>query len=230
MSLAVLRSRALTGIAAPPVRVETHLANGLPVFTIVGLADTGVRESRERVRAAILNSGYEFPNRRITVNLAPADLPKESGRFDLAIALGILAASGQIPSEALDAHEFAAELSLSGELRPVRGALAMAMCLAQDNAACHAAGAAPRAFLVARDNGPEAALIEDLAVHAATTLREVCEHLGGQPDARLPRAAPAALPKSSASGPDMRDVRGQAQARRAMEVAAAGQHSAFPVG
>ncbi|MBF6990517.1 MULTISPECIES: YifB family Mg chelatase-like AAA ATPase [Cupriavidus] len=230
MSLAVLRSRALTGIAAPPVRVETHLANGLPVFTIVGLADTGVRESRERVRAAILNSGYEFPNRRITVNLAPADLPKESGRFDLAIALGILAASGQIPSEALDAHEFAAELSLSGELRPVRGALAMAMCLAQDNAACHAAGAAPRAFLVARDNGPEAALIEDLAVHAAATLREVCEHLGGQPDARLPRAAPAALPKSSASGPDMRDVRGQAQARRAMEVAAAGQHSALLVG
>ena len=139
MSLAVLGSRALTGIAAPPVRVETHLANGLPVFTIVGLADTGVRESRERVRAAILNSGYEFPNRRITVNLAPADLPKESGRFDLAIALGILAASGQIPADALDHHEFAAELSLSGELRPVRGALAMAMGLAQDNAARHAA-------------------------------------------------------------------------------------------
>src|SRR5687767_13929596 len=124
MSLAVLRSRALTGIDAPLVSVETHLANGLPAFAIVGLAETEVRESRERVRAAILNSGLEFPNRRITVNLAPADLPKESGRFDLAIALGILAASGQIPSATLDGYEFAAELSLSGELRPVRGALA----------------------------------------------------------------------------------------------------------
>ncbi|XYJ86220.1 ATPase, Mg chelatase-related protein [Cupriavidus necator] len=230
MSLAVLRSRALTGIAAPPVRVETHLANGLPAFTIVGLADTGVRESRERVRAAILNSGYEFPNRRITVNLAPADLPKESGRFDLAIALGILAASGQIPSEALDAHEFAAELSLSGELRPVRGALAMAMGLARDNAARAAAGEAPRAFLVAAGNGAEAALIEDLAVHAAATLRQACDHLCPLPDARLPRSMPALLPAATDRGPDMRDVRGQAQARRAMEVAAAGQHSALAVG
>ncbi|WP_354687000.1 YifB family Mg chelatase-like AAA ATPase [Cupriavidus necator] len=230
MNLAVLCSRALTGLAAPPVRVETHLANGLPAFTIVGLADTGVRESRERVRAAILNSGYEFPNRRITVNLAPADLPKESGRFDLAIALGILAANGQIPSEALDAHEFAAELSLSGELRPVRGALAMAMGLARDNAARVAAGEAPRAFMVAEDNGPEAALIEDLAVHAAATLRQACDHLGPLPDARLPRAAPVLLRAPAAAGPDMRDVRGQAQARRAMEVAAAGQHSALLVG
>jgi magnesium chelatase family protein len=230
MNLAVLRSRALTGIAAPPVRVETHLANGLPVFTIVGLADTGVRESRERVRAAILNSGYEFPNRRITVNLAPADLPKESGRFDLAIALGILAASGQIASEALDAHEFAAELSLSGELRPVRGALAMAMGLSRDNAARAAAGEAPRAFLVAAGNGAEAALIEDLAVHAAATLRQACDHLCALPDALLPRAMPALLPATTGRGADMRDVRGQAQARRAMEVAAAGQHSVLLVG
>ncbi len=130
------------------------------------MADTGVRESRERVRAAIINSGFEFPNRRITVNLAPADLPKESGRFDLAIALGILAASGQIPSGELDQFEFAAELSLSGDLRPVRGALAMAMRLARENAARHAAGSTPRAFLVAAGNGAEAALIEDLTVHA----------------------------------------------------------------
>ncbi|NUT15462.1 MAG: ATP-binding protein, partial [Cupriavidus sp.] len=229
MSLAVLRSRALTGIAAPPVRVETHLANGLPAFTIVGLADTGVRESRERVRAAILNSGYEFPNRRITVNLAPADLPKESGRFDLAIALGILAASGQIPADALDAHEFAAELSLSGELRPVRGALAMAMGLARDNAARASSGEAPRAFLVAGGNGAEAALIEDLAVHAATTLRQACDHLGPLHDAQLPRAMPPLLPPAAERGADMRDVRGQAQARRAMEVAAAGQHSVLLV-
>ncbi|KAA6124212.1 magnesium chelatase domain-containing protein, partial [Cupriavidus cauae] len=134
MHLAVLRSRALTGIDAPPVSVEIHLANGLPAFAIVGLAETEVRESRERVRAAILNCGFEFPNRRITVNLAPADLPKESGRFDLAIALGILAASGQIPAAALDGYEFAAELSLSGVLRPVRGALAMAMGLAREHA------------------------------------------------------------------------------------------------
>lgn len=230
MSLAVLHSRALTGIEAPPVRVETHLANGLPVFTIVGLADTGVRESRERVRAAILNSGFEFPNRRITVNLAPADLPKESGRFDLAIALGILAASGQIPSAELDQYEFAAELSLSGDLRPVRGALAMAMRLARENAAQLAAGGTPRAFVVAAGNGAEAALIEDLAVHGGATLREVCGHFTPPHDRRLARAVPAALALVPEPGPDMRDVRGQAQARRAMEVAAAGQHSALLVG
>jgi len=230
MSLAVLRSRALTGIEAPPVNVEAHLANGLPVFTIVGLADTGVRESRERVRAAILNSGFEFPNRRITVNLAPADLPKESGRFDLAIALGILAASGQIPVSGLDAYEFAAELSLSGDLRPVRGALAIATRLARDNAVCRDAGGEPRAFLVAADNGPEAALIDELTVYGAATLREVCDHFGPSPDARLARAVPVRLALCADAGPDLRDVRGQAQARRAMEVAAAGQHSALLVG
>ncbi|WER46315.1 YifB family Mg chelatase-like AAA ATPase [Cupriavidus sp. WKF15] len=230
MSLAVLHSRALTGIEAPPVRVETHLANGLPVFTIVGLADTGVRESRERVRAAILNSGFEFPNRRITVNLAPADLPKESGRFDLAIALGILAASGQIPSAEFDQYEFAAELSLSGDLRPVRGALAMAMRLARENAARQASGSPPRAFLVAAGNGAEAALIEDLAVHGAATLREVCSHFAPPHDKRLARAVPAMLARVPEPGPDLRDVRGQAQARRALEVAAAGQHSALLVG
>ena len=230
MSLAVLHSRALTGIEAPPVRVETHLANGLPVFTIVGMADTGVRESRERVRAAILNSGFEFPNRRITVNLAPADLPKESGRFDLAIALGILAASGQIPSAELDQYEFAAELSLSGDLRPVRGALAMAMRLARENAVRQACGGTPRAFLVAAGNGAEAALIEDLAVHGAATLREVCSHFAPPLDKRIARAVPATLALVPEPGPDLRDVRGQAQARRALEVAAAGQHSALLVG
>ncbi len=230
MSLAVLRSRALTGIEAPPVSVETHLANGLPAFTVVGLAETEVRESRERVRAAILNSGFEFPNRRITVNLAPADLPKESGRFDLAIALGILAASGQVPADGLDACEFAGELSLSGTLRPVRGALAMAMGLAPANAARLAAGEAARAFVVPTDNGPEAALIPDLAVYAAGTLLEVCAHLGAAPDSQLPLARPAALALQADTGADMRDVRGQAQARRAMEIAAAGQHSALLVG
>jgi magnesium chelatase family protein len=126
MTLAVVRSRGLAGMSAPEVTVEVHLANGLPAFTLVGLPDTEVRESRERVRAALQNSRFDFPMRRITVNLAPADLPKESGRFDLPIALGILAATGQLPSRVLDRYEFAGELSLSGELRPVRGTLAMA--------------------------------------------------------------------------------------------------------
>jgi magnesium chelatase family protein len=230
MSLAVLRSRALTGIDAPPVSVEIHLANGLPAFNIVGLADTEVRESRERVRAALLNSEFEFPNRRITVNLAPADLPKESGRFDLAIALGILAASGQVPGDRLDTFEFAGELSLAGDLRPVRGALAMAMGLAQDNRARVSHGHAARAFIVAGDNGREAALVEDLPVFAGATLRDVCHHIGLPPEQPLPRAQPPERTIDTDTGPDMRDVRGQAQARRAMEIAAAGQHSVLLVG
>ena len=126
MSIAIVRTRGLSGMYAPQVTVEVHLANGLPSFTLVGLPDTEVRESRERVRAALLTSRFEFPTRRITVNLAPADLPKESGRFDLPIALGILAATGQIPTRTLDQYEFAGELSLTGELRPVRGTLCMA--------------------------------------------------------------------------------------------------------
>lgn len=230
MSLAVLRSGALNGIDAPPVSVEIHLANGLPAFNIVGLADTEVRESRERVRAALLNSDFEFPNRRITVNLAPADLPKESGRFDLAIALGILAAGGQLPADGLDAFEFAGELSLAGDLRPVRGALAMAMGLARDNRARVAAGQHPRAFIVAQENGPEAALVEDLAVHAGATLREVCHHVGLLPEQALRRARPPQRMTDTGDTPDLRDVRGQLQARRAMEVAAAGQHSVLLVG
>src|SRR3954468_7533182 len=128
LSLCLVQSRALVGLEAAAVTVEVHLANGLPQFTLVGLAETEVKEARERVRAALLNSGLAFPhNKRITVNLAPADLPKESGRFDLPIALGILAASEQIPPASLDRYEYAGELSLAGELRPVRGALAMAL-------------------------------------------------------------------------------------------------------
>ncbi|WP_454055730.1 YifB family Mg chelatase-like AAA ATPase [Cupriavidus sp. Marseille-Q8015] len=230
MSLAVLRSRALTGIEAPPVSVEIHLANGLPAFNIVGLADTEVRESRERVRAALLNCDFDFPSRRITVNLAPADLPKESGRFDLAIALGILVASGQVPPDGLDDYEFAGELSLSGELRPVRGALAMAMGLARDNALRVGMGAAARAFIVPRGNGPEAALIDGLTVYPAATLPQVCAHLCRRPDQQLGPAQPPRLAAQGESGPDLRDVRGQLQARRAMEIAAAGQQSALLVG
>src|SRR4051812_46476600 len=153
MSLAVLYSRSLAGMEASPVTVEVHLANGLPAFTIVGLPETEVKESKDRVRAALQNARFEFPARRITVNLAPADLPKESGRFDLPIALGILAASGQLPSAEFDQYEFAGELSLSGELRPIRGALAMTF--AMHNGGGHGS---QRSFILPRINADEAAL------------------------------------------------------------------------
>src|SRR3990170_3380437 len=164
MSLAVLYSRSLAGMDAPLVTVETHLANGLPAFTIVGLPDTEVKEAKDRVRAALQNARFEFPARRITVNLAPADLPKESGRFDLPIALGILAASGQIPADRLGEYEFAGELALTGELRPIRGTLAMMFGASRDN----------RAFVVPCENAPEAALVDGARVYAARSLLDVC--------------------------------------------------------
>jgi magnesium chelatase family protein len=152
LSLSVIQSRALLGLAAPQVCVEVHLANGLPSFTLVGLADTEVKEARERVRSALQNSGLEFPaNQRITVNLAPADLPKDSGRFDLPIALGLLAAHGVIDAAQLAGHEFAGELSLGGELRPVRGALAMALALQTETGV--AQQVTPTLVLAARQRG-----------------------------------------------------------------------------
>ena len=157
MSLAVLHSRALAGMDAPPVTVEVHLANGLPSFTIVGLPDTEVRESRDRVRAALANCRFEFPARRVTVNLAPAELPKEGGRFDLPIALGILAASRQIPSGGLGGYEFAGELSLSGQLRPVRGALCMTLRSAKSG----------RTFVLPSESAGEASLVGDARILAA---------------------------------------------------------------
>ena len=175
MTLAVVHSRALAGMIAPEVTVEVHLANGLPSFPLVGLPDTEVKEARERVRAALQNCRFEFPSRRITVNLAPAELPKESGRFDLPIALGILAASGQIPARALSRYEFAGELSLSGELRPVRGALAMAYAVSRS-----AKSAGRQGFVLPKESADEAALVGTVPIFAARDLLQVVAHLAAE--------------------------------------------------
>ena len=217
MSLAVLYSRSLAGMDAPLVTVETHLANGLPSFTIVGLPEAEVKEAKDRVRAALQNARFEFPARHITVNLAPADLPKESGRFDLPIALGILAASGQVPAGKLADYEFAGELALTGELRAIRGTLAM-MCGARRDG---------RAFVVPHQNAPEAALVEGARVFAARHLLEVCAHLAGRELMAPCRETPVA---EHDPGPDLADVKGQAHAKRALEIAAAGAHSLIMVG
>jgi magnesium chelatase family protein len=216
MSLAVLRSRAISGMDAPEVIVEVHLAAGLPRFTLVGLPDTEVKEARDRVHAAIQNCRFEFPQRRITVNLAPADLPKESGRFDLPIALGILIATGQLKARDLDAYEFAGELALGGELRPIRGALAMVAAMANHPAA------ATRSCVLPIASAAEAALVRSANILPARNLLEVCAHLAGQ-QSLLPITAPD--PSATLNASDLAEVKGQQQARRALEVAAAGGHS-----
>jgi magnesium chelatase family protein len=223
MTLAVIRSRALDGLQAPAVQVEVHLANGLPSFTLVGLADTEVKESRERVRAALANAGFAFPhNKRITVNLAPADLPKESARFDLPIALGILAADGLLDAARLAQCEFAGELSLAGELRPVRGALALALGARRDTE--------PRRLVLPLASAQEAARAAGAEVYGAAHLTEVVQAmLPGEAAQPLTRLLPTP-PSPACAGPDLADVRGQAAPKRALEIAAAGAHSLLMVG
>lgn len=210
-STSLLHTRAQLGLDSVAVQVETHLSGGLPAFSIVGMPETAVKESRDRVRSALLNSRFEFPQRRITVNLAPADLPKAGGRFDLPIALGILQASGQLTFESAEL-ELLGELALNGALRPDKGVLPAAM----------AAARAGRSLILPAENAAEAALGGG-TVYGAATLLEVCAHLQRiTPLQATPATTP---PPPSDTGPCLAEVRGQVQARRALEVAAAGGHS-----
>lgn len=218
MSLCILHSRAREGMAAPAVTVEVQAAGGLPAMNIVGLAEMAVRESKDRVRGALHNGHFQIPAGRITVNLAPADLPKEGGRFDLPIALGVLGASGQVRIKALPELEFLGELALSGELRPVQGVLPAAL----------AARDAGRALVLPRENAAEAALVKGLRIHPAAHLLEVCAHLNG--GAPLGTHVAAEVDQIAFPYPDLSEVRGQAHAKRALEVAAAGAHSLLFLG
>lgn len=213
MSLAIVHSRAQVGVEAPAVTVEAHLANGLPSLALVGLPETAVKESKDRVRSAILNCAFEFPPRRITLNLAPADLPKDGGRFDLAIALGILAASGQVPASTLEHLECLGELALSGAIRPVQGVLPAAL----------AARAAGRTLVVPKANAEEASLASGLTVIAVEHLLEVAAHLNGQTPI-APYQAQGLL-RQILPYPDLAEVQGQIAAKRALLVAAAGSHN-----
>ena len=222
MSLARLQSRAGNGLDAPPVSVEVHLAGGLPSFTIVGLPEAAVRESRDRVRSALINSGFDFPARRITVNLAPADLPKQGGRFDLPIALGVLAASQQLPGHSLlDNVEYLGELSLGGELRAIPGILPAVL----------AASAVGHPVTLPSENYDEACLVRSAKIVPAASLTQLTAYLRGEASALVtPQPGPPLLPTTSAKVVDLKQVSGQQLGRRALEIAAAGEHSLMMVG
>lgn len=225
MSLARIHTRAQLGVEAPAVIVEVHLSGGLPSLTLVGMAETSVRESKDRVRSALLTSGFDFPSKRITINMAPADLPKDGGRYDLAIALGILVASGQVPEEGLTDTEFLGELALNGELQPLAGALPSALYC----------GRSGHKLVVPEANAAEVSLTSQCECRTARHLIDVVESLNGRQS--LPLVQPTAVTEDAsdemlAAGKrtDLSDVRGQPQAKRALEISAAGQHNLLFIG